>query len=106
MLSPDALHGPSWASKLQTNLTLNVSIQRIKSVSALVQRRIEVGKAAERQRAQDKQTVLAAVGDLSLDALQRARRDPKVEVSAAAERLIARIDRNKSDRDVKDRRLP
>lgn len=65
-----------------------------------------MSKAAERQRAQDKRTVLAAVGDLSLDALQRARRDPKVEVSAAAERLIARIDRNKSDGKGMDKRQP
>jgi len=61
-----------------------------------------MSRATERQRVRDKQTVLAAVGDLTLEALQRA----KAGVSAAAERLIARIDRNKSDHDSKDRRRP
>ncbi len=65
-----------------------------------------MSRATERQRVRDKQTVLAAVGDLTLEALQRAKRHPQAGVSAAAERLIARIDRNKSDHDSKDRRRP
>ncbi len=59
-----------------------------------------MSESSARERSQDKQTVLAAVRDLSTAALMKARRHPRPEVSAAAERLIARVDRKAARRCV------